>query len=337
MGKISFKKKLTRLFGVLLIIFILSHFVPTPFYVMAPGIAQELSPLITVENGYKGQSSGDFMLTAVASQRATVWDYLYIKVAEPLGYELELMEQQLPEGMDMDRYIELMSEMMDESKLQAQAVAFEKAGYQVEINGGGALVVEILKEGSAKGKLQNDDVIIAVNGEKIEMASDAVNIISSKEIGEKIQLTILRDEEKKNITLKTVELKNNPGKASIGIMIRTSNLDYEFPREVKFDTRNIIGPSAGGVFTLEIYNQLVKNDITHGKKIAGTGTINLEGELGEIDGIEQKILAAKKAKADLFILPIENEADARKVSGDLTLVPAENIEQVLDYLAKIKL
>ena len=58
--------------------------------------------------------------------------------------------------------------------------------------------------------------------------------------------------------------------------------------KVKIDSHEIGGPSAGLMFTLEIYNQLVDEDLTRGHEIAGTGTINEKGEIGPIGGIQQK-------------------------------------------------
>ncbi|MGM0602798.1 MAG: YlbL family protein [Bacillota bacterium] len=323
-------KKLSRLIGIIFILYILSHFIPTPYYVMSPGIAQELSPVINVENGY--QHRGEFLLTAVASQKAVVWDYLYITILKPEGKELELMSEQLPEGMEMQEYIELMSKMMEESKLQAQAVAFRKAGYAVEVNGEGVEVVEVIEDGTAAGELKKDDLIIAVDDKSVELAADAVNIIRNRKIGKNVKLTVLRDGEKLNFDLQTVELEGNPGNPSIGVLITTKNLNYDIPKNVEFKTDNIIGPSAGGVFALEIYNQLIEEDITGGLKIAGTGTINLDGTIGQIDGVEQKIIAAQKAGADLFIVPEDNFSEAEKYAESLQLISVKNIDDVLEYL-----
>jgi len=117
------KDKLTKGIGILIIIFIVINFIPTSYYVMSPGIAEDLSPIITVKEGYKDEIEGSFLLTAVGSQKATVWDYIYVKALNPKGYELELLAEQLPEGIDMGKYLEMMADLMDESKLTAEAVA----------------------------------------------------------------------------------------------------------------------------------------------------------------------------------------------------------------------
>ena len=328
----SLKKLYSRLIGIVFILFVISHFVPVPYQVMQPGIAAELSPMIEVKDGYENQ--GEFLLTAVSSRRAVAWDYFYIKFFAPEDKELTAISEQLPEDMEMDQYIELMAELMEESKLQAQAVAFRQAGYEVEVSGEGAEVVEVMKDGSAHNNLKKEDLITAVDDKKVEMAADAVNIIKNRDIGDVVKITVLRGGEELEFNLKTVELEGNEGNPSIGVLIRSKGLDYKIPREVKFETENIIGPSAGSMFSMEIYNQLTELDITAGKKIAGTGTISLDGEIGRIDGVKYKIMAAKEAGVDLFIVPAENYETASQFAGSLKLLEVKTIEDIINYLEK---
>lgn len=326
------KKLYSRLIGIVFILFVISHFVPLSYQVMEPGIAAELSPMIEVEDGYDNE--GEFLLTAVSSRRAMAWDYFYISLFNPDDKELTAISEQLPKNMDMNEYIKLMSELMEESKLQAQAVAFRQAGQQVEVSGEGAEVAEVMEEGSAYNKLKKEDLIIAVDGKKVEMAADAVNIIKNREIGDVVQITVLRDKEEITFDLKTVELDSNKGNPSIGVLISSKGLEYDIPGKVNFKTDNIIGPSAGSVFSMEIYNQLIPRDITKGKRIAGTGTISLDGKIGRIDGVKYKIMAAKEAEVDLFIVPEENYETAKKYAAGLKLLKVKTIEDIINYLDK---
>lgn len=322
----------SRLIGIVFILFVLSHFIPVPYQVMEPGIAAELSPMIEVKDGYKNE--GEFLLTAVSSRRAVAWDYISISLFAPDDKELTAISEQLPEDMEMGEYIDLMAELMEESKLQAQAVAFRKAGYEVQVSGDGAEVVEVMKDGSAYNNLKKDDLIIAVDDKKVEMAADAVNIIKNREIGDVVKITVLRNEEEIDFELQTLELEGNEGNPSIGVLISSKGLEYDIPGEVNFNTENIIGPSAGSVFTMEIYNQLVPEDITNGRRIAGTGTVNLDGEIGRIDGVKYKIMAAKEAGVDLFIVPAENYETAAEYAGKLELLKVKKLDQIIEYLEK---
>jgi PDZ domain-containing protein len=324
------KKFYSRLIGVIFILFVISHFIPVPYQVMEPGIAAELSPMIQVKDGYDNE--GEFLLTAVSSRRAMAWDFFYISFFAPEDKELTAISEQLPENMEMSEYIELMAELMEESKLQAQAVAFRQAGFQVEVSGEGAEVVEVMEDGTAYNNLKKGDLITAVDGKKVEMAADAVNIIKNRNIGDIVKITVIRDEKELNFKLETVELEGNEGNPSIGVLISSRGLDYNIPGEVNFETENIIGPSAGSVFSMEIYNQLIPEDITGGKRIAGTGTISLDGEIGRIDGVKYKIMAAKEAEVDLFIVPEENYETASQISGELELLKVKTIDDIIEYL-----
>ncbi len=326
----NLKKFYSRLIGIVFIIFVISNFVPVSYQVMEPGIAAELSPMIEVENGYKNK--GEFLLTAVSSKRAMVWDYFYISLFSPDDKELTSITDQLPENMDMNEYIGLMAELMEESKLQAQAVAFRQAGYEVQVSGEGAEVVEVLESGSAYNNLKKGDLITAVDSKKVEMAADAVNIIKNRDIGDTVEIKVLRDEEELIFNLKTLELEGNKGNPSIGVLISSKGLEYDIPGEVNFKTKNIIGPSAGSVFTMEIYNQLIPEDITDGRRIAGTGTVSLDGKIGRIDGVKYKIMAAKKAGVDLFIVPAENYETAAEYAGSLELLKVKTISDIINYL-----
>ncbi|MCF8000699.1 MAG: PDZ domain-containing protein [Halanaerobiales bacterium] len=326
------RNRLKKGIGILIIAFIIINFIPTPFYVMSPGIAEELTPIISVENGHKDKIKGSFLLTAVGSRKATVWDYIYVNTIQPRGYELEVMSEQLPEGINMDKYLQMMENLMEESKLTAEAVALKKLGYEVNIKGEGVEIIEVLENSEAAGKLKSGDIITSIDGKKTDIATEAVDIIRNREIGDTVDLEVLRDNKKINLTVETIELPESPGKPSIGILITTKNLNYDFPIEVKYDTGNIVGPSAGGMFALEIYNQLVEEDLTKGKKIAGTGTINIEGEIGQIDGIKQKIIAAEEANAEIFILPEENYEAAKKVNTSIKLVPVKTFDEAIKFL-----
>ncbi|MFW6381620.1 MAG: PDZ domain-containing protein, partial [Bacillota bacterium] len=273
---------------------------------------------------------------AVASEKASVWDYIYVKLRNPDGVELESMQSQLPPGVDMPRYIQIMSELMEESKLHAQAAAFKEAGLNVQVTGEGAEVVEVLEEGSARDKLKEGDVIRQIDGEQVEFATDAVNLIRKHEIGDMVDITVSREGEQLTFSLETVEIENNPDKASIGVLITTQNLDFDFPRSVSIETENIIGPSAGGVFALEIYNQLVPQDITHGLKIAGTGTISRDGTIGKIDGVQQKVMAAEEAGADLFIAPEDNYEEASRAATYIKVISVSNFQEIISSLDNLE-
>lgn len=114
---------------------------------------------------------------------------------------------------------------------------------------------------------------------------------------------------------------------------------------MKIDSHEIGGPSAGLMFTLEIYNQLVEEDLTKGHEIAGTGTINEKGEIGPIGGIQQKVVAASDAGAEVFFAPNEKGAEksnykdaleaAKDIKTKMKIVPVDTLDDALTYLEKM--
>ncbi|MNC58959.1 Lon protease [compost metagenome] len=108
---------------------------------------------------------------------------------------------------------------------------------------------------------------------------------------------------------------------------------------VSFVDTNVGGPSAGLMFTMEIYNQLTPGDLSKGHRIAGTGTIDADGNVGAIGGVKHKIVAADREKAEVFFVPVKNydEAKARadKIGTDMLLVPVSTLDEALKYMEKL--
>ncbi|MEJ6952154.1 YlbL family protein [Natronospora cellulosivora (SeqCode)] len=323
-----------KIIGLCFIFLITIYFIPTPYMMMSPGLAEELEEIISVEDGYESYGDGVFMLTAVTSKRASVWDVLHYSLRRPRGVVIEPMEEHLPEGMSMSEYYNIMLISMENSKNTAKAVAFEKAGYDVEVNNRGVFVNEVLENGSAKGKLEKGDRIIAINDKEVKEDQDAIDFIRENEIGEEIKVTVKRDGETLDYKMETVQLHEGEKQASIGVLIYT-DLYFDFPKEVIFHTERIGGASAGGMFSLEIYNQLIPQDITAGNRIAGTGTINLDGKIGEIDGVEQKVITSERNNAVLFFVPVDNYEEAIAAASTIEVIKIETIDDAINHLEQL--
>lgn len=147
---------------------------------------------------------------------------------------------------------------------------------------------------------------------------------------------------KENLNVKTIP--NGNGRVGIGVSIVTERELVVDPK-VKINSHEIGGPSAGLMFTLEIYNQLVEEDLTKGHEIAGTGTINEKGEVGPIGGINQKVVAASDAGAEVFFAPNEKGAEksnykdaletAKDIKTKMKIIPVDTLDDALTYLEKM--
>ncbi|MFJ5713424.1 SepM family pheromone-processing serine protease [Neobacillus sp. NPDC093127] len=311
-----------------------------PYYVSKPGMAKELGPIITVENGYKDE--GSFMLTTVRMGRANIYSYLEAKMQkyeEIYPLDLVLNKKETEEEYNV-RQLHLMAA----SKLNAIEVAYRKAGVPVDYNYKGIYVMQVISDMPAAGKLQAGDRIFKVDGHQLPSSEEFINYVGKKQAGDKIELTFTRNKATKNVTLSLQPFKEDPKRVGIGISL-VDDKEIVVDPKVTVKTDTIGGPSAGLMFTLEIYNQLTKDDLTKGYQIAGTGTIDVDGTVGPIGGIEQKIVAADKAGAEFFLAPNEKGVKnsnyqaavktARDIKTKMKIVPIDSFDEAVHYLEKL--
>ena len=328
------KERLSKAFGLFLILLIIANFIPTSYNLMEPGLVKNLSEVIEVEDGYE-TTTGSFYLTAVASPPASILDFIYVKIFNPRDKELVPRDEQIPEDMDMFEYLEIMSDSMEISKLNAKALAFEKVGLDYTLRGEGAEILEVMEDGTAYDLLKKGDIIIKVDDQQVEFMDQVATFVQQREIGDMVEITVLRNEEEKAFNLETIERENNPGKPAIGIQVVNRDLFYEFEREVKFNTEQIVGPSAGGMFVLEIYNQLIEGDITQGQHIAGTGSITADGKINRIDGAFQKVIGAEDRNIDFFLVPEDNYEDALAGAETIEVIAINTVDEAFEFLEQL--
>jgi Lon-like protease len=311
-----------------------------PYYVSKPGIAKELSPIIQVEGGEEGK--GSFMLTTVRMGRANIYSYVEAKLFDYV--ELYPVDAILHETETQDEYNARQLHMMAGSKLNAIEVAYKKAGLPVEYKYQGVYVVQVVPDMPAEGKLLPGDRIIEVDNQKFTSSESFIEYVGKKKAGNQVELTIKRNNKTKNVNVTLQAFKEDPKKVGIGISL-VDDKEIIVDPTVSVKTDEIGGPSAGLMFTLEIYDQLMDEDFTKGYKIAGTGTIDSKGAIGPIGGIDQKIVAADKAGAEVFFAPNEKgSADsnyklavktAKEIDSKMKIVPVDLVDDAINYLQKL--
>ncbi len=323
-------KLLVGILAIVVIVGILALW-PSDYYIIAPGIAKELAPMVDIkEQTYPVK--GEIMLTAVSMRGASLLEHAYVKLVQPEFVELQ-SRNFLPPEMSMQEYFKFMKEVMVESQMKAKAVALKEAGYNSKITGEGVEIVKVLETGDAYGKLKEGDIIVAIDEESVQLLTETVNKIQNRESGDKVTVTVKREDKRKTYQLEAKAMQENDNKPSIGVLITPYKREYDFPIEIEINAGDIGGPSAGSMFALEIYNQLTEEDLTHGIKIAGTGTIDLEGNVGKIDGVKQKIVAAKENGVEVFFTPKGNAKRAEEMKGEgIEIVVVETIDDIISYL-----
>ncbi|MEW6229348.1 MAG: PDZ domain-containing protein [Bacillota bacterium] len=316
--------------GLVMIAAGLSGHLARSYVVIGPGPAEELSAMVSVENGVKN-AKGAFLLTAVTSNPAN----LASSVAALLSPVVDVVprSREIPKGMDTKKYLRIMESMMRESQVVAGTVALRKLGYHVKVETV-VRVEELLQNSPARGLLQEGDVILAVDGKPVKTADEAVRSIGARRAGKPVVLTVKRNERVESYTIRTVVHPEDKARAAVGILVSPS-IKYEPPVKINIDSRDIKGSSAGLMFALEILNQLDPRDLTGGEIIAGTGTIGLDGTVGPVAGVKQKVAAAERAGATLFLAPLENEQAARMGARTIRVAGIRDIDGALAALDEV--
>ncbi len=169
-------------------------------------------------------------------------------------------------------------------------------------------VAQVDKGGPADGKLKVGDLVLAVNGTKVDSLDKLTGEIRPRPIGTTLTVQVKRAGKVVNEDITTVASPQDKKSSAVRVQIAPG---YEFPFDVEVNIdQNIGGPSAGLMFALGIYDILTPGSLTDGKVIAGTGEIDAKGNVGEIGGIQQKLVGAQNDGARLFLVPAANCADA---------------------------
>lgn len=315
-------------------------YIQLPYYITKPGLAEELEPYVKVEDGYK--EKGDFMLVTVSMSKANVINYIAAKFNK--YHEIYREDEILQKGESDEDYQFQQLYMMKGSKDAAILNAYTRANKPVAMDNKGVLVLDVVEDMPAYKRLRLGDRLQAVDGNKLKTAQEFIDYMNTKKKGDKVTIDFIRDKKKKSETFSLKPIKGAPNRVGIGVSIVTDQ-ELKVEPKVTIDSHRIGGPSAGLMFTLEIYNQLTKEDLTKGYKIAGTGTIDEKGQVGPIGGISQKIIAASNAGAEIFFAPNQkgepgsNYKEAVKTATDIgtkmKIVPVDTLDDALNYLAKL--
>ena len=334
-------RKKTFIGSLVLIVLLVGGMVyPLPYYVTKPGMAKVLKPIVKVENG--SNEKGDFMLTTVRMGRANIYSLAEAKISQ--FEEIYPADQIVAKNETEEEFNVRQLYLMANSKQNAIEVAYRNAGLPVNYKYNGVYVLNVMPSMPAYGKLQAGDRIFKVDGHSFSSSKQFTTYIGKKLAGDQVNFTILRKKQTKTVKLTVQRFKDNPGKVGIGIAL-VDDKDILVKPDVTVKTDGIGGPSAGLMFSLEIYNQLTKEDLTKGYKIAGTGEIAADGSVGPIGGIDQKIVAANNAGAEIFLAPNEHGSKksnyrdavktAKKIGTKMKIVPVDSFANAVNYLRKL--
>jgi len=225
--------------------------------------------------------------------------------------------------------------MLSEANNDAYLVALNASDIEYEKENTKVYVTYI--ESSADTTLEVGDQIISVNGKKIKDREQLQSLTHKMGIGDEIEFTVIQDnkEKKRKATIISIE-----GEPKVGVLLYET-FKIKTDRNVEFDFKSSESGGSGGLMmALTLYSYLNNEDLTSGKKIVGTGSIDSDGKVGEISGVKYKILGAEKEDADIFLVPKgENYKEARKIKDernlDIKVVSIESFDEALTYLKEL--
>jgi len=311
------------------IILMILFTVEFPYYIEAPGGIIAINDRIEMTE--KTESSGTFNLAYVSSIQATIPTLLYAAIDK--DWDIFKKEEVIYENETVEDEEYRNRLLLNEANNNAIIVAFQHANKEITISNEHLFITYV--DITAKTDLKIGDEILEVDGEKIVNKEQLDTIIETKQAGTKVLIDVKRED-------KVIEcygiLQEIEDKKIIGVMLSKTS-DITTNPEVKFKFKQSeSGPSGGLMMALSIYDALVEDDITYGKKIVGTGTIDLNGNVGSIGGVEYKIKGAVKEKADIFLVPSgDNYEAARNVieenNYNLILIPVSNFKEALNKLS----
>jgi PDZ domain-containing protein len=308
---------------------------PVPYVTMSPGPTVDVladsggKPIIDVNGAKTYPTQGELRLVTVSVTSPTNQLSLVDALAAWFDRTRAVYPRDViypPDQSVADVRRESSVEMVG-SQDAAIALALEELGYKLP------LVTEVLgvtAGAPADGKLEPRDVVLSVNGVPIHRREQVVTQIQKSGVGEPVTFVVRRDGEKRTVKVTPEPSEDDKSRAMVGAAIGTG---YDFPFDVKVRIDDSIGgPSAGLIFATAVYDTLTPGALTGGHDVAGTGTINTQGQVGPIGGIQQKIVAAADAGAELFLVPPANCRAARgaTVSEDeIRLVKAPTLHSAL--------
>ena len=331
-----------------LILLVVSLTVPLPYYIEVPGGAVDIRHVLKV-NQQDDKERGAYEFVTVGVQRATFAHLVYAWLTD---FTDIYSAEELTGGSSDQEYIRINQFYMATSQNMAKYQGLKTAGKDITMKYLGVYVLQVSKDSTFKGILNIADTVTAVNDKTFDSSEELIKYVNSQKLGDKVKVTYEEDGQEKSATGKIIKLDNGKNGIGIGLIDRTE-VSSDIP--IEFATEGIGGPSAGLMFSLAIYTQLADPTLRDGRIIAGTGSINREGQVGDIGGIDKKVVSAAKSGASIFFAPNNPVTEemkkanpkaktnyetaleaAKKIRTDMKIVPVKTLQEAIDYLKNHK-
>jgi PDZ domain-containing protein len=303
-------------------------------FLEVPDEAHALSGIVSVPGANPRRDPGGIYYVDVLVQRASLLQAA-VPFTRPEGSDLIPSSAFVPTGLTYQQQLKLEAETMKVSQEKASVVALRALGYKVRARDAGVRVVDVESSSNARGVLRAQDVVVAAGGHPVRNQADLFGVLSRRKPGDVVRLGIRRGKQRLTYRIRTIADDRDRRRAIVGF-IPFEMVDAKLPFRIRFNLRNVGGPSAGLAFALEVLEQRGR-DVDHGLKIAATGEIELDGSVGSIGGVKQKTIGARQAHVDAFLVPVagDNAKEAKRYANGLRIIPVKTFQQALQALATL--
>ena len=316
-------------FLIALVVLFILVFYELPFVIYRPGGTIDLSDRIIIDEKY--ETKGKLSMAYVSMMKGNI-PFVLLSFVIP-NWDLEKASKITLDNESVDDTIKRDRLYLEQGLDNATVSAYRAAGKEVNINKIHQMIIYITSE--AKTNLEVGDIILKVNNQEFDELKDLQEYINSLKKDEVVKFEVERNEKIINCTASVYEIE---GVLKVGISI-VNDYDYDVTPKIEIKTEKSESGSSGGLMTaLSIYNALTEEDITKGRNIVGTGTIDILGNVGEIAGVKYKLLGAENINADIFLCPKENYQEALKVKEEnklnIKLIEVSTLDEAIEKLSK---
>ena len=319
------------------LLWLLASVTPAPFTIERPGpVVDALGGI--VEGGGEAQvlvisgaetfeTSGEINVLSVAivgtPEAPVSWLQLGSALLDPTR-TIAPIESIYPEGVTAEDRAAAGAAMMRSSQQQAVAAALHELGEPVDSR---LRIVSVVSGGPSDGVLREGDVLLAAGGEPISRMDELRAALAETDPGASLPLAI----ERAGVEIAVEAVPAAAEAGATPVLGVTVALEYDFPLDVEVNLGDIGGPSAGAMLALAVYDRLTPGGLTGGLRISGTGTIDGEGRIGAIGGLQQKLWGAARAGTDLFLVPVDNCADLPpRIPDGMAVAPVATLREAID-------
>jgi len=312
-------------------VILVAEFLHIPYYELSPGPTAPVSELISVPASHRHPVHGSLLLVTVYQTHLTTVGYLRAQVSSNVQV---YSAAEILGGLPASQLVAQDEAEMTQSQQSAEVAALRRLGYSVPEHGTGVLVAYILNNTPAAHVLQVGDTILSIDGRATPTDSQLVAILAQDHPGQAVTLSVQNSKGKdRTVSLTLARRPGSPSEGFLGIGSLTRDDHFDFPIKISINAAGIGGPSAGLSFTLGIIDVLTGGNLTGRHVMAATGTIDSNGNVGDVGGVAEKTVAVSRAGATLFMVPPQEYATARAHAGPrLKVVAVSTLQQALTLI-----